>query len=132
MSGSFVKTNEEKQLILPHVQSLSSQASVSSQTTLSTNVTEKFRIPVAVVEAILEANRTKAPDQATTPVSVGPKQMNVLVSKPQTSVAKGIPTVTKIAPCITNTLVQNKKGTPKVSLKPVQNHYLHRRLKDVQ
>ena len=54
---------------------------------------EKLGVPVAVVEAILDANRPKSTSQSTHPVlvSAGSTEMNVLVSKPSTFVAKITP-----------------------------------------
>ena len=64
------------------------------------SATENIGVPIAVVEAILDANRAKPTSQSTHPVlvSAGSTEMNVLVSKPSTFVAKPVSTVTKIAP----------------------------------
>ena len=61
---------------------------------------ENIGVPIAVVEAILDAKRAKPTGQSTHPVlvSAGSTEMNVLVSKPSTFVAKPVPAVTKIAP----------------------------------
>ena len=61
---------------------------------------ENIGVPIAVVEAILDAKRAKPTGQSTHPVlvSAGSTEMNVLVSKPSTFVAKRVPAVTKIAP----------------------------------
>ena len=60
---------------------------------------ENIGVPIAVVEAILDAKRAKPTGQSTHPVlvSAGSTEMNVLVSKPSTFVAKPVPAVTKIA-----------------------------------
>ena len=125
---SLIDTSREKQLILPHVQSISNQTVVSTSVTsqaltVSSNerdTTKKLGMPIT----LLEANLGKSTNQSTAPVrvSVAPKQMSVLISKPQTLVAKAVPIMAKTASGVANT--QKSTGVSKISTKPVPRSVL--------
>ena len=104
-SRSLVDINKEnlskRQQGSPAAVSTATAAHTGVKTATDVNsAAEKLDVPVAVVEAILDANRTKSTSQSTHPVLVssGSTEMNVLVSKPSTFVAKPVSSVTKIAP----------------------------------